>query len=150
MFLNLLEGQFLSNLTTGEAFIMVILVGVAGIIVQMRLRSVVEKYSKVPLPAGMTGAQIAEMMLRQNGVTDVKVTHVGGYLTDHYDPRKKTVISRMMSITDVRFRLPLSLVTSADTLCSTPQAMLRCVCARRLFRLCSSRRRLQPGFSLSV
>ena len=91
MFLNLLQGQFLSNLTAGEAFIMVLLVGVAGIIVQMRLRSVVDKYSKVPLPAGMTGAQIAEMMLRQNGVTDVKVTHVGGYLTDHYDPRKKTV-----------------------------------------------------------
>jgi Zn-dependent membrane protease YugP len=91
MFLNLLQGEFLSNLTAGEAFIMVIIVGIAGVIVQMRLRSVVEQYSKVALPAGLTGAQIAEMMLRQNGVTDVTVTHVNGYLTDHYDPRKKTV-----------------------------------------------------------
>ena len=91
MFLTLLEGQFLSNITAGESFMLVILVGIAGMIVQMRLRSVVDKYSKVPLPAGMTGAQIAEMMLRQNGVTDVKVTHVGGYLTDHYNPMNKTV-----------------------------------------------------------
>jgi Zn-dependent membrane protease YugP len=40
---------------------------------------------------GMTGAEMAEMMLRQNGVCDVTVTHTGGYLTDHYDPRTKTV-----------------------------------------------------------
>lgn len=97
MFLNLLQGahegqsQFLSNLTTSEAFIMILIVGVAGLIVQWRLRSVVSKYSKVPMPSGMTGAQIAEMMLRENGITDVRVTHTGGYLTDHYDPRSKTV-----------------------------------------------------------
>ena len=97
MFLNLLQSsqesqsQFLSNLTTSEAFLMIILVGVAGMIVQWRLRSVVSKYSKVPMPSGMTGAEVAEMMLRQNGITDVRVTHTGGYLTDHYDPRSKTV-----------------------------------------------------------
>lgn len=97
MFLNLLQSyhegnnQFLSNLTTSEAFIMVIVVAVAGMIVQWRLRSVVSKYSEVPTPNGMTGAQLAELMLRQNGVTDVTITHTGGYLTDHYDPRNKTV-----------------------------------------------------------
>ena len=97
MFLNLLqayyegESGFLSNLTMSEAFIMVIVVGIAGMIVQWRLRSVMSKYSEVPLPNGMTGAEIAEKMLRQNGVYDVQVTHTGGYLTDHYDPRSKTV-----------------------------------------------------------
>ena len=97
MFLNLLyssyegQSQFLSNLTTSEAFLMVIIVGVAGMIVQMRLRSVVSKYSEIPMPTGLSGAEIAEKMLRYNGINDVSVTHTGGYLTDHYDPRNKTV-----------------------------------------------------------
>ena len=39
----------------------------------------------------MTGAEVAEAMLRQNGINDVKVIHTGGQLTDHYDPLKKTV-----------------------------------------------------------
>ena len=97
MFLNLLQAsvegqsQFLSNLTTSEAFFMVIVVGIVGMIVQWRLRSVVAKYSQVPMPAGLTGAEIAEKMLRYNGVNDVQVTHTGGYLTDHYNPATKTV-----------------------------------------------------------
>ena len=97
MFLNLLQAsvegqsQFLSNLTTSEAFLMVIAVGIAGMLVQLRLRSVVSKYSQVPMPTGLTGAEIAEKMLRYNGVNDVVVTHTGGYLTDHYNPATKTV-----------------------------------------------------------
>ena len=97
MFLNLLQAyydgqsQALTNLTTSEALLMVIIVGVAGFIVQMRLRSVVSKYSKVPMPAGMTGAEIAEKMLCENGVHGVKVTHTGGYLTDHFNPMNMTV-----------------------------------------------------------
>ena len=97
MFLNLLQAsvegqsQFLSNLTTSEAFLMVIAVGIAGMLVQLRLRSVVSKYSQVPMPTGITGAEIAEKMLRYNGVNGVVVTHTGGYLTDHYNPATKTV-----------------------------------------------------------
>lgn len=97
MFLNLLQssyeggGEFLSNLTVSEAFWMVIIVGIAGILVQWRLRAVVAKYSKVALPAGLTGAQIAEKMLREHNIHDVRVVHTGGYLTDHFDPRNKTV-----------------------------------------------------------
>ena len=74
MFLNLLQASYegqshiLSNLTTSEAFFMVIIVGIAGFIVQARLRSVVSKYSQVPMPAGLTGAEIAEKMLRENGL----------------------------------------------------------------------------------
>ena len=97
MFLNLLqashEGQsmVLSNLTTSEAFLMIIVVGIAGMVAQWRLRSVVSKYSQEPLPGGMTGAEIAERMLRENGVKNVSVVHTGGYLTDHFDPRTMTV-----------------------------------------------------------
>ena len=97
MFLNLLQAsvegqsQLLSNLTTSEAFLMVIAVGIAGMLVQLRLRSVVSKYSQVPMPTGITGAEIAEKMLRYNGVNDVAITHTGGYLTDHYNHATKTV-----------------------------------------------------------
>ncbi len=47
------------------------------------------EYSQIPIR--MTGAQVAEMMLRQNGIRDVQVISVPGQLTDHYDPAKKTV-----------------------------------------------------------
>ncbi|BCX48989.1 neutral zinc metallopeptidase [Haloferula helveola] len=53
------------------------------------LKSRFQKYSQIPIR--MTGAQVAEMMLRQNGINDVQVVSVPGQLTDHYDPRKKTV-----------------------------------------------------------
>ena len=97
MFLNLLqatyEGQnhLLANLTASEAFLMVVVVGIAGFIVQWRLRSVVSKYSKEPMPGGMTGAEIAEKMLRENGIGNVSVVHTGGYLTDHFNPQTMTV-----------------------------------------------------------
>lgn len=48
-----------------------------------------KKYSKIPL--GLTGAQVAEKMLRENGIMDVKVTCTSGHLTDHYNPATKTV-----------------------------------------------------------
>jgi len=72
-------------------FILIIIIGVVGLLVQARLRSVFNKYSKVPLPGGMTGKDIAEKMLRQNGVSDVQVISTPGRLTDHYNPRDKTV-----------------------------------------------------------
>lgn len=48
-----------------------------------------KKYSQEPLP--LTGAQVAEKMLRENGITDVKVTCTRGHLTDHYNPATRTV-----------------------------------------------------------
>lgn len=64
---------------------------VASWLVQSSLQSKFKKYSKVPLPAGMTGADVARKMLRDNGITDVTVTHTPGHLTDHYNPMTKTV-----------------------------------------------------------
>lgn len=49
------------------------------------------KYGKIRLSNGMTGREIAEKMLRENGIYDVKVTSVEGFLTDHYNPVNKTV-----------------------------------------------------------
>lgn len=60
-------------------------------LVQMQLKSKFNKYSKVPLANGMTGCDIAEQMLRQNDIYDVKIISVEGQLTDHYNPLNKTI-----------------------------------------------------------
>ncbi len=70
---------------------LIIIIGVVGLLVQGRLQSVFAKYSRVPFPGGMTGREVAEKMLRENGIYDVTVTSTRGHLTDHYNPRNKTV-----------------------------------------------------------
>lgn len=55
------------------------------------LKSKFSKYSKVPIMSGLSGREIAEKMLRENGILDVKVTSVQGFLSDHYNPLTKTV-----------------------------------------------------------
>ena len=72
-------------------FVLIIAIGVIGVIVQARLQSVFKKYSKVQFPGGLTGAEVAEKMLRDNNIHNVKVTHVGGHLTDHFNPQTMTV-----------------------------------------------------------
>lgn len=72
-------------------FILLIVVGLAGFAVQAKLQSVFKKYSQVLFPGGMTGCDVAQKMLRDNGIYDVKVTHTPGQLTDHYNPMTKTV-----------------------------------------------------------
>lgn len=71
--------------------ILLVAVGIAGFVVQAKLQSVFKKYSKVMFAGGMTGKDVAERMLRDNGIMDVKVTHTSGMLTDHYNPASKTV-----------------------------------------------------------
>ena len=72
-------------------WVLIIVIGIVGIIVQVRLQSVFKKYSHVMFPGGLTGREVAEKMLRDNGIYDVQVTSTPGHLTDHYDPRNKTV-----------------------------------------------------------
>ena len=55
------------------------------------LKSKFTKYSKIGLANGLSGREIAEKMLRENGIFDVKVTSVEGFLSDHYNPANKTV-----------------------------------------------------------
>lgn len=64
---------------------------IASWVVQSSLQSKFKKYSQVPLPYRMTGADVARKMLRDNGITDVQVTHTPGHLTDHYNPQTKVV-----------------------------------------------------------
>lgn len=71
----------------------ILFVGIAllSYIVQANLKTKFEKFSKIPIGGGMTGRDIAEKMLRDNGIYDVKVTSTSGTLTDHYNPMNQTV-----------------------------------------------------------
>lgn len=60
-------------------------------LIQTTLQSRFNKYSRVPSPHGLTGADIARLMLRQNGINDVTVQSVRGRLTDHFNPHDKTI-----------------------------------------------------------
>ncbi|MFY7708637.1 MAG: zinc metallopeptidase [Flavobacteriales bacterium] len=68
-----------------------ILFAAIGWFVQYRLKSKFEKYSKSTLGSGLSGKEIAEKMLSDHGIYDVKVISVEGTLTDHYNPVNKTV-----------------------------------------------------------
>jgi len=70
--------------------IMAVTMGLSKL-VGSRLQSVMGKYSQVQLSSGLTGAQVAEKMLQDNGIYDVQVISTGGQLTDHYNPKDKTV-----------------------------------------------------------
>jgi Zn-dependent membrane protease YugP len=62
-----------------------------SMLVSLVLKNKFLKYGKVPLANGLTGREVAEKMLRDNGIYDVKVTSVDGFLSDHYNPANKTV-----------------------------------------------------------
>ncbi|MDX2134027.1 MAG: zinc metallopeptidase [Saprospiraceae bacterium] len=64
---------------------------VIGMILSGRLKSKFAHYSQVPLDSGMNGAQVAQAMLEENGLHDVRITQVDGQLTDHYNPQDRTV-----------------------------------------------------------
>ncbi|HPE41388.1 MAG TPA: zinc metallopeptidase [Bacteroidales bacterium] len=64
---------------------------ILSLIVSQTLKSKFNKYSKLPLRSGLTGREIAEKMLRDSGIYDVKVISTPGHLSDHYNPVNKTV-----------------------------------------------------------
>ena len=73
------------------SFLLIIIIGLVGMLVQAKLKSSFKKYSKLHLRNGMSGREIAEKMLADHGIYDVKVTSTRGMLTDHYNPQNKTV-----------------------------------------------------------
>lgn len=77
-------------MTPGIMIISLIFVGISAL-VSWRLRSKFKQYSEVPTSSGMTGREIAEKMLKDNGIFDVKVLSAEGFLSDHYNPGNKTV-----------------------------------------------------------
>lgn len=72
-------------------FLLIIVIGIVGFIVQGAMQSTFNKYSKVLAPNGMTGKEAAEKMLSDYRVRGVKVVCVNGKLTDHYNPTDKTL-----------------------------------------------------------
>lgn len=68
-----------------------IIVMVLSYIIQLTLNSKFDKYSRIPGPHGLTGADVARLMLRQNGINDVTVQSVAGKLTDHFNPQDMTI-----------------------------------------------------------
>ncbi|MBR4850482.1 MAG: zinc metallopeptidase [Tidjanibacter sp.] len=72
-------------------FLLIIIIGIVGMVVQGRLQSVFRKYSRVMFSGGLTGREVAEKMLRDHGIHDVKVVSTRGHLTDHYNPTTRTV-----------------------------------------------------------
>lgn len=82
----------LANTMPGFSPLYMLIIGatmVVSMLVSGMLKRRFAEYSQIPLQ--FTGAEVAERMLRQNGINDVKVVSVQGQLTDHYDPLKKTV-----------------------------------------------------------
>lgn len=81
----------LGYIGTGSAWFLMIIIALVSFIVQWRFRSKFKQYSEVALLSGMSGQEVAERMLRDNGIYDVQVISVEGQLTDHYNPETKTV-----------------------------------------------------------
>ena len=74
-----------------SSYLLIIVLMVASWLIQWRLRSKFKQYSQVALKANLTGAQIAEHMLADHGITDVRIISTDGQLTDHYNPTDRTV-----------------------------------------------------------
>ena len=73
------------------SYILVLIGVVITLIASAKMKSTFIRYSRVASVSGLTGAQVAQRILEANGIYDVTVKPVAGELTDHYDPRKKTV-----------------------------------------------------------
>ena len=72
-------------------YILVIIGAVICLIASARVKLTFRKYNRVRSMSGMTGAQAAERILNSAGIYDVRIEHVSGELTDHYDPRNKVL-----------------------------------------------------------
>ena len=72
-------------------YVLVLIGALLSIWASSRVQSTFRKYARVRSMSGMTGAQVAELILKNKGYYDVRVARVKGDLTDHYDPRTKVV-----------------------------------------------------------
>ena len=72
-------------------YILVIIGAILSMIASSFVQSTYSKYSRVQSRTGMTGAQAAQRILQMSGISDVRIEHVSGKLTDHYDPSQKVV-----------------------------------------------------------
>ena len=77
-------------MTPSIMFVSLLFVGIS-MLVSFALKSRIKKYSQTPMRSGLSGKEIAERMLRENGIYDVQVVPSNGFLSDHYNPLTKTV-----------------------------------------------------------
>ncbi len=75
----------------GSGYILVLIGVVICLVASSRMKSTFNKYSRVRNHSGMTGKDAAEQILHRAGIYDVRVEHISGNLTDHYDPRSKVL-----------------------------------------------------------
>jgi uncharacterized protein len=76
---------------TSSIFLVSLLFVGISMVVSMIMKSRFKTYGKIPLASRLTGKEVAEKMLRENGIYDVKVVSVEGFLSDHYNPANKTI-----------------------------------------------------------
>lgn len=74
-----------------SGWLLMIVIALISFVVQWRFRSKFKEYSEISLSSGLSGAEIAQRMLRDHGINDVQVISVEGQLTDHYNPDNRTV-----------------------------------------------------------
>ena len=72
-------------------YILVVIGAVICIAASARVKNVFSRYSRIQSHSGLTGREAAEQILHRNGIYDVQVIHIGGNLTDHYNPGNKTL-----------------------------------------------------------
>lgn len=72
-------------------YVLMVVVMLVGVVVQWSLKRKFRRYSEEMLASGMTGAEVAQKMLRDNGINDVQVLPTNGTLTDHYNPTNRTI-----------------------------------------------------------
>lgn len=72
-------------------YVLMVVVMLVGVVVQWSLKRKFKRYSEEMLASGMTGAEVAQKMLRDNGINDVQVLPTNGTLTDHYNPTNRTI-----------------------------------------------------------
>lgn len=72
-------------------YFLILIGAILSLLASAKVRSTYAKYSKVQSRSGMTGAMVAERILQYNGIYDVRIEHVSGNLTDHYDSRNKVL-----------------------------------------------------------
>jgi len=77
-------------MTPSIFFVSILFIGIS-MVVSMILKSKFRSYGKIPLSKRLTGKEVAERMLRENGIYDVQVISVEGFLTDHYNPANRTI-----------------------------------------------------------
>lgn len=84
-------GNNIYGMTYDWTYLLVLIGAIISIIASSNVKGTFAKYAKVRTMNGITGAQAAETLLRQQGIFDVSVEHISGNLTDHYDPKSKTL-----------------------------------------------------------